>query len=68
MLSYKVAGGLGLEPRLAESESAFLPLEDPPIPLKNGVEIYKYFALHATNKCNILSEILLIQIDTCQIS
>ena len=27
----KVAGGLGFEPRLAESESAVLPLDDPPI-------------------------------------
>ena len=26
----KVAGGLGFEPRLAESESAVLPLDDPP--------------------------------------
>ncbi|CAK0759119.1 hypothetical protein CCP3SC1AL1_250015 [Gammaproteobacteria bacterium] len=25
-----LAGGLGLEPRLAESESAVLPLDDPP--------------------------------------
>jgi hypothetical protein len=25
-----VAGGLGFEPRLAESESAVLPLDDPP--------------------------------------
>src|SRR5206468_11749605 len=29
-LSYKLAGGLGFEPRLAESESAVLPLDDPP--------------------------------------
>src|SRR3569832_2217312 len=28
----KLAGGLGFEPRLAESESAVLPLDDPPIP------------------------------------
>jgi hypothetical protein len=27
---YKLAGGLGFEPRLAESESAVLPLDDPP--------------------------------------
>jgi hypothetical protein len=27
-----VAGGLGFEPRQAESESAVLPLDDPPIP------------------------------------
>src|SRR3569623_1729485 len=27
-----MAGGLGFEPRLAESESAVLPLDDPPIP------------------------------------
>jgi hypothetical protein len=27
-----VAGGLGFEPRLAESESAVLPLDDPPMP------------------------------------
>lgn len=26
----KLAGGLGFEPRLAESESAVLPLDDPP--------------------------------------
>lgn len=26
-----LAGGLGLEPRLTESESAVLPLDDPPI-------------------------------------
>lgn len=26
----RLAGGLGLEPRLAESESAVLPLDDPP--------------------------------------
>ena len=26
-----LAGGLGFEPRLAESESAVLPLDDPPI-------------------------------------
>ena len=31
MLWNKVAGGLGFEPRLAESESAVLPLDDPPI-------------------------------------
>jgi hypothetical protein len=30
MLIKKVAGGLGFEPRLAESESAVLPLDDPP--------------------------------------
>jgi hypothetical protein len=30
MLWNKVAGGLGFEPRLAESESAVLPLDDPP--------------------------------------
>jgi hypothetical protein len=29
----KVAGGLGFEPRLAESESAVLPLDDPPTKL-----------------------------------
>src|SRR3569832_2431507 len=28
----KLAGGLGFEPRLAEAESAGLPLDDPPIP------------------------------------
>src|SRR3569832_3019486 len=28
----KMAGGLGFEPRLAESESAVLPLDDPPLP------------------------------------
>ncbi len=27
----KLAGGLGFEPRLAESESAVLPLDDPPM-------------------------------------
>jgi hypothetical protein len=27
----EVAGGLGFEPRLAESESAVLPLDDPPV-------------------------------------
>ncbi len=26
-----MAGGLGFEPRLAESESAVLPLDDPPV-------------------------------------
>ena len=26
-----LAGGLGFEPRLAESESAVLPLDDPPL-------------------------------------
>ena len=30
ILSEKVAGGLGFEPRLTESESAVLPLDDPP--------------------------------------
>jgi hypothetical protein len=29
-LIYLMAGGLGFEPRLAESESAVLPLDDPP--------------------------------------
>ena len=29
-----MAGGLGFEPRLAESESAVLPLDDPPRSLK----------------------------------
>ena len=29
-LSIRLAGGLGFEPRLAESESAVLPLDDPP--------------------------------------
>src|ERR1700722_1338450 len=33
----KMAGGLGFEPRLAESESAVLPLDDPPNPLPLGV-------------------------------
>src|ERR1700733_15153688 len=33
----QVAGGLGFEPRLAESESAVLPLDDPPNPLPLGV-------------------------------
>src|SRR3984885_1721152 len=32
-----VAGGLGFEPRLAESESAVLPLDDPPAVLTLGV-------------------------------
>ena len=27
----QLAGGLGFEPRLAESESAVLPLDDPPV-------------------------------------
>ena len=27
----RLAGGLGFEPRLAESESAVLPLDDPPV-------------------------------------
>jgi hypothetical protein len=30
MILDTVAGGLGFEPRLAESESAVLPLDDPP--------------------------------------
>ena len=30
MLAKILAGGLGFEPRLAESESAVLPLDDPP--------------------------------------
>lgn len=30
VIADKVAGGLGFEPRLAESESAVLPLDDPP--------------------------------------
>ena len=30
MLECQLAGGLGFEPRLAESESAVLPLDDPP--------------------------------------
>ena len=29
-LLFLLAGGLGFEPRLAESESAVLPLDDPP--------------------------------------
>jgi hypothetical protein len=29
-LNIEMAGGLGFEPRLAESESAVLPLDDPP--------------------------------------
>ena len=29
-LTLEMAGGLGFEPRLAESESAVLPLDDPP--------------------------------------
>jgi hypothetical protein len=29
-VKYQMAGGLGFEPRLAESESAVLPLDDPP--------------------------------------
>src|SRR5471032_348023 len=33
----KVVGGLGFEPRLAESESAVLPLDDPPSALPLGV-------------------------------
>src|SRR5580704_7114141 len=35
--SAKMAGGLGFEPRLAESESAVLPLDDPPRTLPLGV-------------------------------
>jgi hypothetical protein len=30
VLECQLAGGLGFEPRLAESESAVLPLDDPP--------------------------------------
>ncbi len=30
LLELMLAGGLGFEPRLAESESAVLPLDDPP--------------------------------------
>ena len=33
-----MAGGLGLEPRLTESESAFLPLEDPPMRKNNATQ------------------------------
>jgi hypothetical protein len=36
-LKVKLAGGLGLEPRLAESESAVLPLDDPPGASGKGV-------------------------------
>src|SRR5580704_12215664 len=32
---FELAGGLGFEPRLAESESAVLPLDDPP-PARDG--------------------------------
>src|ERR1700722_8418346 len=33
----KMAGGLGIEPRLAGSESAVLPVDDPPIRFRLGV-------------------------------
>ena len=35
-----VAGGLGFEPRLAESESAVLPLDDPPT---KGLKLSRFF-------------------------
>ena len=35
-----MAGGLGLEPRLTESESVVLPLDDPPMVSDSGV-LYK---------------------------
>ncbi len=38
-----MAGGLGFEPRLAESESAVLPLDDPP----NGVSEWSGTPLRA---------------------
>ena len=33
----RLAGGLGFEPRQAESESAVLPLDDPPLPGSSGL-------------------------------
>ena len=39
-LSRELAGGLGFEPRLAESESAVLPLDDPP--LKNSLSDFHF--------------------------
>ena len=35
--TYKLAPGLGLEPRLADSESAVLPLDDPGIDERSGI-------------------------------
>ena len=35
-----MAGGLGFEPRLAESESAVLPLDDPPTKVFFSTEPY----------------------------
>ena len=32
---WELAGGLGFEPRLAESESAVLPLDDPPMEVQD---------------------------------
>ena len=37
MALHEVAGGLGFEPRLTESESVVLPLDDPPF---NSFESY----------------------------
>ena len=34
----EMVGGLGFEPRLAESESAVLPLDDPPMVVPAGIE------------------------------
>jgi hypothetical protein len=41
-LDIKLAGGLGLEPRLAESESAVLPLDDPPTAGLQGVQTFAF--------------------------
>jgi ABC-type sugar transport system substrate-binding protein len=42
-LSKKVAGGLGFEPRLTESESVVLPLDDPPIKTLIYIDVFSNF-------------------------
>jgi hypothetical protein len=44
MLWNKVAGGLGFEPRLAESESAVLPLDDPP-PITHIIQLDGFYRI-----------------------
>ena len=46
----EMAGGLGFEPRLAESESAVLPLDDPPSEQSSNRTVRKKSALRITEK------------------
>lgn len=65
-----LAGGLGFEPRSTESESAVLPLNDPPAAVETdydlltiGYVVVKYFQGRPNRSCEASSQVICISND-----